>query len=1096
MIYRLPRTIAKVRTRNESLISTKILNMNRRTIYFTLILVVHALPLGAQLQGLVLDAKNAEPLMGASVINRNTGAGAVTDLEGNFSLQASVGQVIAVSYTGYQAQEVAVTNPVQLSVYLEQGVLLDEIVVTGYSVDTRRRTPGSVSTVKARDLQIAPSGNVEQQLQGRASGVTVITNGQPGTSSQVRIRGYGALGGNRPLYVVDGVPVPDVDFLSPGDIESVTVLKDASAASIYGARAAGGVIVYTTKRGMEGRQKIKVTYDGLFGVTVPENGPAVLNPQEQAEWTWRAIRNAAAAAGETPKFNHPQYGTGPDPVLPDYLLVGPNNAGVSGTINLEDHRDRYNIDLDAGEIYQVVKANKEGTNWYDAITRNGLINRHHLGFSGGGNGSSYYIGMGMQEQEGILLNQKFSRYTFRANSNFAILPFLRVGENLQLTYSSRRVVLGSNGGIGLAGEGGLIRRAYGSSPIIPVYDEFGGYAGTAAPGLGFSNNPVAYLERIRDNRDFTAQTFGNVFAELEPVPALVLRTSFGGQFATRNTRNYIKKTYEDAQRNNIAAYNQFSSYAAQWIWTNTVNYQTTIGRHRLDFLASQEILDQGTGYDLNAAGVDPFSENIDFIGLSTTNSRTVEGARTNGVRFSSYFSRLNYDFADRYLLSVIVRRDGSSRFGSNNRFGTFPAVSAAWRLSSESFLSGQNLIEDLKIRAGYGVMGNSNNVDPNNQFSLFGTSLNASSYDIGGTNTGAVAGFYRTRIGNSSARWEKAVTTNIGIDALLFNGRLDIGLEFWRKETEDLLFRLPVTVQTGYFATEPFVNVGKMLNRGIDFVTALQGRSHAVTYQIVLNGSFLHNEIVALAPGIKDLPNRSADFGGIRPVLNQVGQPLSAFYGFAVQGIFQDLQEVESAPAQEGAGVGRFRFRDMNEDGIINLEDRTNIGNPIADFTGGLAWKIGYRNLELEVYSYVSIGNEIYNINRNITDFYPTNPNGAMGVNVKNSWTPENPDSDIPIYENVSNFSTNTQSVSYYVEDGSYFRLQNITLSYLLPAQIQYRWNLEYARLFISVNNAFTITRYSGLDPSVGGAMDTNFGIDLSNFPITRNWVVGVNLSF
>ena len=658
------------------------------------------------------------------------------------------------------------------------------------------------------------------------------------------------------------------------------------------------------------------------------------------------------------------------------------------------------------------------------------------------------------------------------------------------------MVLGSGGGIGQATEGGFIRSAYSASPILPVYDEFGGYAGTAAPGIGTFGNPLAGLDRSEDNHDFSVQAFGNIFAELEPVRGLLLKSSFGGQFSTNHTRTYIKKTYEARANNTNSAFNQFSGYSAQWVWTNTANYQTKLGRHNLDVLLGQEVLDQGTGYDINGFGVDPFSENIDFIGLSTVNGRTVEGSRVNGVRFASYFTRLNYDFDNKYLFSLILRRDGSSRFGSNNRYGTFPALSGAWRLSSEKFMQGLTFVDDLKIRGGYGIMGNSNNVDPNNQFSLFGTTLAASSYDIGGTNSSAAEGFYRSRIGNASARWEKAITTNLGVDILLFKGKLDIGLEFWRKETEDLLFRLPVTVQTGFFADAPFVNVGKMLNRGVDFVTAIKGRTNAFNYQIIFNGGFLNNKIVALAPGIEDLPNRSISIGGIQPVLNQVGQPLSAFYGYEVQGLFQSREEVEAAPVQEGAAPGRFRFRDINGDGVIGLEDRSNIGNPIADFTGGLAFKIGYRSWELELYSYASIGNEIYNISRNFMDFYPFNPGGAIGARVKDSWTIDNPSTDIPIYENTSNFSTNSQSLSYYVEDGSYFRLQNITLSYLLPAQVLYRWKLESARLFVSVNNAFTITGYTGLDPSVGGATDTNFGIDQSNFPITRNWAFGMNLGF
>lgn len=1048
-------------------------------------------PVFTQVSGIIVDSETNEPLVGVSVLLSGTSTGTITDQEGRFSLSASEGDVIICSYIGYTQQEILIGVATNLTISLVSGLLMEEVIVTGYSVDTRRKTPGSASTVVTRDIQIAPSGNVEQQLQGRVAGVNVITNGQPGTTSQVRVRGYGALGGNEPLFIVDGVPVNSVDFLSPGDVASVTVLKDATAASIYGARAAGGVIVYTTKKGQRKQQNLTISYDGMFGVTTPGAGLAVMNPQDQADWTWAAIRNAAISRGEIPEFSHPQYGSGATPILPDYLLVGPN-AGVIGPLDLESQRRLYNIDHEAGPIYQVVKANKEGTDWYNEVMRHALLKRHHLGISGAGPASRYYLGIGMQDQQGIVRNQQFSRYSFRVNTKFDLLPSLKIGENFQGTYRSTRLLEGENGGIGSADSWTFINSSL-TNPIIPVYDEFGGYAGNAAPGVGINwSNPVADAENLKDNRDFAVQAFGNFYLELEPIKGLVLRSSFGGQFSTRNSRDYLKTTYHSINKRTTPAFSQFSSYAAQWVWTSTASFKKTMGYHTVDLLIGQEVLDQGSGFTINGSGLDPFSENIDYIGLSTLSNRTVEGAPFNGVRFASYFTRMNYDYADKYLVSAVLRRDGSSRFGQNNRYGIFPAFSAAWRISSEHFMQKLTFIDDLKLRGGFGVMGNSNNVDPNNQYSLFSSSLEASSYDIDGTNSGTVEGFYRTRIGNPTAKWEQAITANIGLDMLLFNGKLDIGVEFWRKRTKDLLFRMPVTVQSGFFAADPFVNVGEMLNEGVDFTITSHGRLKEVRYQITLNGGFLNNEIVALAPGIENLPNRSSVYGSIRPILNQVGQPLSAFYGYEVQGLFQDQAEVDAAATQDGAAPGRFRYRDINEDGIINQQDRTNLGNPIADFTGGLAIRLSFRNWELEAYSFASIGNEVYNLSKRFTDFY--NPGSAIAEEVKNSWTFENPRGEIPIFENVSNFSTNTESNSYYVEDGSYFRMQNITLSYLMPEAMINRWGLEKFRLYISVNNAFTLTGYSGLDPSVGGSRDTNFGVDRGNYPIMRNWIFGVNL--
>lgn len=1048
-------------------------------------------------KGKVVDGESNETIPGVNVLIKGTNTGVITDANGDYSINVTSGQdVLVFSFVGYQVQEIEVGNQSVINISLAFDFQsLAEVVVTGYSVDSRRETTGSVATVASRDLQVSPSGNVEQQLQGRVSGVTVISNGQPGTTSIVRIRGFGALGGNQPLYIVDGVPVGSTDFLSPDDIETTTVLKDATAASIYGARAAGGVIVYTTKRGKKGKQQMKVTYDGMVGVTSPGDGPPLLNPQEQAEWTWNAIRNAATQNGEAPVFNHPQYGTGDQPVIPSFLLVGAQ-SGITGPVDLNAESLLYNVDPEVGNIYQVVRANLAGTDWYDAVTRNAFLQRHNLGFSGGGENSRYYVGLGLQEQEGILIHQKFKRYSFRVNSEFDIIPDkIRIGENIQATYRSANII-GGDGGQGSSDDENVVLDASRMSPIIPIYDEFGGYAGTAAPGFNNAENPVATLDGQSNNTNFVAETFGNVYLEVEPIENLVLRTSFGGRYQSFNSKSFTRRQYENSENNSAFGFSQNNTFVSSWIWTNTINYEKDFGDHGIKVLLGQEALNTSSFEGFGGSGINPFSQNIDFVTLTTVNDQTVGGNKGNGINFSSYFGRVNYDFQDRYLASVVLRRDGSSRFGGENRWGTFPAFSVAWRMSSESFMDGVSWIDDLKIRGGYGVIGNSNNVDPNNQFGLFGTSLGASSYDISGSNTGTVQGFYRTRIGNPAAKWEKAITTNIGFDALLFDGKVDVILDIWKKETEDLLFRLPVTVQSGNFANAPFVNVGKMKNTGVDLKIVAKGNVSEIGYEVTFNGSFLKNEIDELAPGIEDLPNRSSAYRGITPVLNRVGQPLSNFYGFEVQGLFQDQSEVDNAATQEGAAPGRFRFADLNNDGVIDINDRTDLGNPVPDFTGGITIKLFYQNFELEMYGFTSLGNEIYNVSKLFTDFYPLFPGAAISDRVKDTWTFQNPSGSIPIFENVSNFSTNTQSNSFYVEDGSYFRMQNITVSYNLPVNIIGRLNMQKLKVFASVNNVFTISGYDGLDPSVGGGADTNFGIDLGNVPITRTWTMGVNVAF
>ncbi|HEX8039562.1 MAG TPA: TonB-dependent receptor [Chryseosolibacter sp.] len=1064
-----------------------------------------------QVSGTVNDDAG-QPLPGVSILEKGTANGTTTDSEGKYSINvAGQNSVLVVSFIGFQTQEINVGSRSSINLSLAPDVkALDEVVVTGYSIDTRRQTTGSVSTVKTKDLTVVPSGNVEQQLQGRVAGVTVVTNGQPGTTSQVRVRGFGAFGGNEPLYIVDGLPTGSIDFLNPDDIETTTVWKDASTASIYGARAANGVIVYTTKKGSKGAQKMNITLDAMTGVTDPGKSQPMMNPTDFAEWTWNAVENTAMQLQKTPTFNHAQFGTGSSPVIPDYLLVG-TSTGVVGSVDLNAEKANYNVTDFSRPIYQVVKANKSGTDWYDEITRPAPLVRNTLGISGGGEASRYYFGLSMQDQDGIMLYQHFKRYAFRANTEFDILKNLRFGENMQFTYRQVRLLQGGGGGSGVSDDENDILQAFRMPSIIPVYDEFGGWAGTRATGFNNPRNPVANLYRQKDNRGFAGNGFGNMYLEYEPVKDLVIRTSIGGSYQSTYGWAYFGRQYENSENNSAVTYSEGASHVFGWTFTNTLDYKKSFGSHNVGLLVGQEALNTGRGRNISGNGLNPFSEDRDFVTLNTTeagSSRTVGSSYFKGVNFSSLFGRLNYNYDERYLASVVVRRDGSSRFGSENRYGVFPAFSLAWRLSEESFMSGVSWIDDLKIRGGWGIMGNSNNVAPDNQYSLFATSVGSSSYPI--NNAGAVTGFYRSRIGNPLAKWEKAVTTNIGFDGYLFNNKVDVIVDLWQKDTEDLLFQVPITLMNGPFAAAPSVNVGKMQNKGIDIQVITRGNiSQGVGYELTVNGGFLKNEIVALNPGSTYLTTENPSYRGITPIRNQVGRPISSFYGYEVVGLFKSQAEIDAAAKQAGVvrtqdasassvaqGVGRFHFRDINGDGEITDKDRTWLGSPVPKFTGGINLKLTYSNFELETYMFASIGNKIWNQSKWFTDFYPSFAGAAISERVKDSWTPENPNATIPIFENVSNFSTNTQANSFYVEDGSYFRMQNISLAYNLPASTVSKLNLSKLRFFAGVNNIFTITGYEGLDPSVGGDVDTRFGIDVGNYPITRSWTLGLNLGF
>lgn len=1077
---------------------------------FALILTSSVLAQERSVSGTVTD-ESGNTMPGVSVVIKGTSQGTATDVEGRYTLRVPGDDAALIfTFVGYSPTEIQVGSRSVVDVAMSPDIqTLTELVVTGYSVDNRRDVTGAVSTVKATDLTVVPSGNIEQQLQGRVPGVTVVTNGQPGTTSQIRVRGFGAFGGNQPLYVVDGLPVESTDFLNPDDIESTTVLKDAATASIYGARAANGVIVYTTKKGTKGGKPMQITFDAMAGFTTPGTGQDMMNPQDFADWTWKAVINTANANGDTPSFTHPQFGTGSTPDIPDYLLVG-DLYGVNGSVNLNEEREKYNVTNFNLPIYQVVRANPAGTDWYDEITRVAPVFRNTLGIRGSGEKSRYYFGLSMQEQDGILLHQHFRRYAARINSEFDVLKNLRFGENLQFTYRQVTLLQGGGGGAGVSDDENDILQAFRMPSIIPVYDEFGGYAGTKAAGFNNPRNPVANLDRQADNRGFEGSAFGNMYLEYEPIQDLVIRTSIGGRYASTYAWNYFSRQYENSENNSAVTYGEGASYVMSWTFTNTANYKKEFGAHKFDFLVGQEALNTGEGRNMGGNGLNPFSEDRDFVTLSTTTpgaTRTVGSNYFKGVNFSSYFGRVNYVFNDKYLASVVVRRDGSSRFGAENRYGTFPAFSLGWRITSESFMSGVTWIDDLKIRGGYGIMGNSNNVNPNNQYSLYATSVGSSSYPI--DDNAGIEGFYRSRIGNPLAKWEKAITSNIGFDGTFFDGKMDLILDVWRKDTEDLLFAVPITVGNGNYAAAPFVNIGKMRNEGIDLQIITRGNINDATYELTVNGGFLKNEIVELNPGATYLTTENPSFRGITPIRNQLGHSISAFYGFQTLGLFQTQAEIDAAPKQAGVirtqdadaenvaqGVGRFRFADTNGDGEITQDDRVYLGSPVPKFTGGITFKVNYRGFDFETYMFASVGNKIWNQSKWFTDFYPSFAGASISERVKDSWTPTNTGASIPIFENVSNFSTNTQANSFYVEDGTYFRMQNITVGYNLPAATLARLNMEKLRIFAGVNNVFTVTGYDGLDPSVGGDVDTRFGIDIGNYPITRSWTFGINLGF
>lgn len=1032
----------------------------------------------------VIRDEMGESIPGVSILEKGTTNGTSSDGEGKYTLRLSTDNATLVfSFIGYKTQEVLVGSRSIVDITLAPDITsLEEIVVTGYTSERKQDIVAAVSTISAKNTVAVPVPNVEQAIQGRVAGVTVITSGQPGATSQIRIRGFGSFTNNAPLYIVDDVPTFDVSDLDPNDIETTTVLKDAGAASIYGARAASGVVVYTTKHGKRDG-KVRVTYDMSVGLNFPGEGIDVLSPQQTAQKTWEAFRNA----GQEP--SHPQYGDGDSPVLPEYINIG-GKGGITNPDPATIDPAKYNVDFDKGAIYQVVKANKEGTDWYDAMTRVAPVTRHSLGLSGGNENSHYYLGLGYYNQQGIAINQYLKRYTARFNSEFTAAKRIRIGENMQVTYKDNPL-------IGDPQSENQLNHAYRMNPIIPVRDEFGGWAGTAAPGLNNPTNPVASLTRL--NKDYNQQNrfalFGNVYAEVDLLKNLTFRSSFGGGYANFYAMQFLFRTYENSENNGSYSISEAGGYLTNWVWTNTARYNVQLADHNIKVLAGYEALkDPAYGRFIAGTGLNPFSTDPNFIGISNASStgrRVDSGPEATPRTLASIFGKVDYNFQEKYYLSALLRRDGSSAFGAENRIGYFPAITGAWRISSEGFMDGMPWVEELKIRAGWGIMGNQN-VPAANQFTLYAGSP-AVGYDISGANNSISPGIVPQQIGNPMGAWERNITTNVGLDATLMDGTLDIILDVWKKKTEDLLFNPTFAATGGVYNNYPYINVGSIDNRGIDLqIIKRQRVNNDLDFVFDGNIAFIKNEIDKIAEGLDFFD--AGTFRNLTFVRNSVGQGLSSFYGYKMIGYFASDEDVENSPQQSGAAPGRFKFADVNGDNRIDASDRVFIGTPIPKFTYGLNVTANYKAFSLEMFFYGKYGNDIVNFSKWFTDFYPSFSGAAIGARTLNSWSPENRNAETPIFENVSNFSTNTQANSWYVEKGSYLRMKNLQLNYNLPPSLLQRIGIEKLKVFVQAVNLFTITKYEGKDPEIASSVDTTLGVDVGNYPATRIYSVGLNL--
>jgi TonB-dependent starch-binding outer membrane protein SusC len=1047
-----------------------------------------------------------DPLPQVSVAVKGTKTGTLTDAGGNFSLSMPDGKnIIEISYIGYGTQDISVsgrTNVGTISL-IANNQTLNEVVVTGYTSQIKKDITGSVSVVNVEEMNKQPTAQLANQLQGQASGITVIGSGQPGEEPQITIRGINTFGNNTPLFVIDGVPTQNISTINPNDVASVQILKDAGAASIYGSRASNGVVIITTK---QGHGKVKITYDAYYGTQRPKSGNIwnILSPQDMAQLKFNALANSGTPVNTA----HPDalYGAGPTPMLPDYINpTGAKEGDPSVDPKLYNVNPEYSNPDDLAGFYRIVKANKAGTDWYHEVNKPAAIQNHNLSVSGGNDIGRYFLSMEYFNQEGTVIYTYLKRYTLRANTEFNISKRIKVGENLSYSITDNNRIT--------PGEGSFIGMALREQPIIPVRDIMGNFAGTFGGQLGNAQNPVSDAYRSRNNAGLNNRLFANVYADVDLLQNLTFHTSFGGESYAGTYHSFQYPQYENVENQSKNSYSESSYYGYNWTWTNTLNYHKTFGDHKVSVLGGVEAYDNNYRA-MGGTTASYFSFDPNYTNLSTGSGTPTSYSNRSTDGLWSQFGRLDYSYKSKYLLSGTLRRDGSSKF-INEQYGVFPAVTAAWRLSEEDFLRNSSWINDLKIRGGWGVMGNQFNLGSSNGYYTYTSDKNSSYYDIAGTNNSIQQGFQTGQIGNPDARWEKDINTNIGFDATLFKGKIDLTVDYYVKNIKDLLFNpsLPATAGRG---TRPYVNIAGMKNTGIDLQL---GGHFNITKDLKFDGSLslttYNNSITKVTESADYFLSGDSRRFGQSINRNQVGHSIGSFYGYQIIGFWNDSTEIKTARSeaikstgdssavyQTDMGLGRFRYKDINGDGLITDADRTFIGNPNPKFTYGINLGLTYKNFDLSMFLYGSQGNDIWNNVKWWLDFYPSFAGAKSKTALYDSWTPSNHNAKAPIQENKGYVSTNGVPNSYFVENGSYLRAKNVTLGYTFSPNILKRASISSLRIYVQAANLFTITKYSGADPEVSGgyisgvSSVTDFGVDEGSYPHTKNYLIGINLKF
>ncbi len=1032
--------------------------LKRLLLTFSLSLACVFLYAQTEISGTVIDS-TGEPVMSATVLEKGTGNGTVTDLDGKFTIRVEAGKTLVISFIGFLTQEVPAKNGMTVTLP-DDALSIEEVVVTGYTTQRKADLTGAVSVVTPSDLAKQNENNPIKAMQGRVPGMNISADGNPSGAATVRIRGIGTLNNNDPLYIIDGVPTKaGMHELNGNDIESIQVLKDAASASIYGSRAANGVIIITTKRGKEG--KVKIDFDGSIALQTYAHRMDVLNAKEFGQVMWQGYVND----GLDPNSNGLGYKY-------DWSY-NPQGVPVLNGLTMNKYLDV------AG------KTPAADTDWFDQTTRSGLAQQYNVSLSNGSERGTSFFSLGYYNNKGIIKHSDFKRYSARINSDYKLLKIgdlnvLTIGEHFTLNRTSE-----------VQAPGGFLENVLQFNPSLPVRTTDGEFAGPVG-GYPDRENPVARLERNADNRYTYWRTFGDVYLNINPIKNFNVKTTFGLDYAQKQQRIFTYPITEGTVANSTNAVEPKQEHWTKWMWNAIATYNLETGKHRGDAMVGMELNREDDSW-LSGKAYDFAVLKPDYMWPNAAVGEAEAYGSGEGYTLVSFFGKVNYTYDDRYLVSLTMRRDGSSRFGKNNRYGIFPSVSAGWRINQESFLRDVEWLDNLKIRASWGQTGNQeiSNIarytlyESNYGEANFGGQSYGTSYDIAGTNGGQTlaSGFKRNQLGNDDLKWETTTQTNLGFDFGLFRNALYGSFEWYYKKTKDILVYMPGIAVMGEGSSQ-WINAGEMENKGIEFNVGYRGHVGDFQYDFSGNIGTYRNKVTKIPETIA----ANGTFGG-NGVESVVGHALGSQVGYVYDGIFKSQDEIDNHAVQNGAGLGRIRWKDLNEDGVINEKDQKWIYNPVPDFTWGLNIYLQYKNFDLTMFWQGVQGVDVISDLKKETDLW-------SGLNISNlnkgrrlldAWSPTNMDSNIPSISTMDNNNEKRVS-SYFVENGSYAKLRTIQLGYNFPQNLTKKLFMERLRLYVSAQNLLTIKskKFTGVDPE-----NANFG-----YPIPLNITFGLNVSF